>query len=340
MPPPVRRAARARPLGGHRSRPSCRQPFDSTSSSAEWSTSTRNRDRSTGSMVRLSMLSSAAASEASPPPDSARRPARRRRACVKARLVAGTRSRALTAPAMSAAGADPGQSEGCWRDVVGVGARADRVEGLGHIVLAAGLAGDGESQLRRELARHLTVGRVERALRLGCPLPGEGDETGHPDGAPLPRVVHQQRVHRLVDPLVAAGLQRGSSLGEQHLGLFAGALSRADSRWTGSSMLTVRSHGICGSLSSARSVGRSCQSRESSETIGTSKSREEVECSAAPPRSRATTSRSTPRSWTRSSSADTKRSAGSGAHALSSSRYSESCFWNSGVSSIGGSELT
>ena len=76
-------------------------PCDSTMASAVCNTSARKRDRSTGSMVRLSMLWRADASDASPPPDSASRLARRRRAEVNARLVPGTRSSARIAPSTS-----------------------------------------------------------------------------------------------------------------------------------------------------------------------------------------------------------------------------------------------
>ena len=101
-----------------------------------------------------------------------------------------------------------------------------------------------------------------------------------------------------------------------------GAVWSTASRATGSSTLTVRSQPACGSLSSTRSVGRWPQTSGSSVTRGESNSREDVECWAAPvcPSPAATTSRSTPSSCTRISSAEANRSAGSGAQALASSR--------------------
>ncbi len=194
-------------------------PWASTRSRAAPSTSTRKRERSTGSMVRLSMLSSAAARAGSPPPEPASSPARRRRAWVKARLVAGTRSRARTAPCdVTAPGADPGQAEGGRCDVVRVGAGAHDVERLGDVGVAAGLAGERQRQLGRQLAGHLPVDRVERALRLGRLPARQGDQPRHPHRAPLPRVVAEQRAHGVVDPVELPGLERGPGPGQQHLG--------------------------------------------------------------------------------------------------------------------------
>ncbi len=74
-------------------------------------------------------------------------------------------------------------------------------------------------------------------------------------------------------------------------------------------------------------------------TAGVSNSCEAADVSAVPARLRATTSRSTPSSWTRSSSADWNRSAGSVAQHLETKEYSESLSRNSGVVSGAGSEV-
>ena len=138
---------------------------------------------------------------------------------MNARLVGGTRSSARIAPSTSPRpGPDPREAEGRGRDVAGVGAGTGDVEGLGHVGLAAGLAGEREGELGRELSRHLAVDRVERALRIGGPSPGERDQPGHPGSPPLPRVVDEQLLCRAVGLVVLAGLQGGARPGEQHLG--------------------------------------------------------------------------------------------------------------------------
>ncbi len=96
------------------------------------------------------------------------------------------------------------------------------------------------------------------------------------------------------------------------------------------------SHAYCGSEVSSRSAGSSSHSSASLVIAGASKSTEAADVSAVPVVLSATTSRSTPRSWTRSSSTELNRSAGSDAQALAINRYSESCCWKSGVSSTGG----
>ncbi len=106
------------------------------------------------------------------------------------------------------AGPDPGETERGRGDVARVGARTRDVERLGHVVLAAGLAGERERQLGCELSGHLAVDRVERALRVGRLALGQGDQPGHPRRAPLPRVVHEQCLRGAVGRGVVAGLQR------------------------------------------------------------------------------------------------------------------------------------
>ena len=75
-----------------------------------------------------------------------------------------------------------------------------------------------------------------------------------------------------------------------------------------------------GSVVSTRSAGSSSHSSASLVIAGASNSTEAAEVSAVPDVFSATTSRSTPSSWTRSSSTEANRSAGSGAHALAISR--------------------
>ena len=203
------------------------------------------------------MLSRAAASDGSPPPGPGEQ-AGAAASCLRERPArhGNEVERADGARDVAASGADPGQAERGRGDVVGVGAGTDHVERLGDVGVAAGLAGERQGQLGRQLAGHLPVDRVERALRLGRPAPGEGDQARHPDGAPLPRVVGQQGAHRAVGLVELPGLEGGARAGEQHLRAVRRSLASAARRWTGSSMLTVRSHGICGSPSSVRRRGQ------------------------------------------------------------------------------------
>ena len=225
---------------------------------------------------------------------------------------------------VAAAAADPGQAERRRGDVVGVGARAGGVERLGHVELAAGLAGQGQRQLGGQLAGHLAVDRVEGGLGAGRVVGAERGEPGQPHGAPLPRV-GGEHVARPTEATMS--VRPASSAARPVASSTSGGGRRAPcsstaSRATGSSTLTVRSQPACGSLSSTRSAGRWPQTSGSSVTRGESNSREDVECWAAPvcPSPAATTSRSTPSSCTRISSAEANRSAGSGAQALASSR--------------------
>ena len=97
------------------------------------------------------------------------------------------------------------------------------------------------------------------------------------------------------------------------------------------------SHAYWGSVVSGFSFGSCVQSNVSPVTDGGSNSNDVAEVCAMPACIEPTTSRSTPSSCTRSSSAETKRSAGSAAQHLSSSRNSESYSANSGISSTRGS---
>ena len=76
------------------------------------------------------------------------------------------------------------------------------------------------------------------------------------------------------------------------------------------------SHACWASEASSRRAGSCDQSSTTVVTAGVSNSWEAAEVSAVPARFLATTSRSTPSSWTRSSSADWNRSAGSSAQHL------------------------
>ena len=76
----------------------------------------------------------------------------------------------------------------------------------------------------------------------------------------------------------------------------------------------------CGSVVSACSPGREDHSRTARDVLGVSNSTDAAEVSAVPALRRATTSRSTPSSWVRSSSAEANRSAGSGAQHLAISQ--------------------
>ena len=181
-------------------------PCVSTTWSADCSTSTRNRDRSTGSMVRLSMLCQRGGQGAEPAARLGQqpRPAAAAPGCTPGWSAAPGRARGSRPSTSPRPDADPGQAEGGGRDVVGIGAGAGDVERLGHVGLAAGLAGERQGQLGRELARHLAVDRVERALRVGRPAPGECDEPGHPGSTPLPRVLGEQLLRRAVGQVVVA----------------------------------------------------------------------------------------------------------------------------------------
>ena len=74
---------------------------------------------------------------------------------------------------------------------------------------------------------------------------------------------------------------------------------------------------------------------DASRSMG-SKSIDMAEFCAVPDDFAPTTSRRTPSNWSRSSSVETKRSAGAGAQHLSSNRYSESYWANTGIWSTGG----
>ncbi|CPU66590.1 Uncharacterised protein [Mycobacteroides abscessus] len=104
----------------------------------------------------------------------------------------------------------------------------------------------------------------------------------------------------------------------------SGASASAARRASGSTTLTPASQLAMGSWSSRRSVGSSSQAsgRDATSATGASNRTEAAECSAGlpGPASAATTSRRTPRSWVRISSAVANRSAGSSAHALASRR--------------------
>ncbi len=104
----------------------------------------------------------------------------------------------------------------------------------------------------------------------------------------------------------------------------SGAAASAAMRAAGSAMLTPASQLAMGSDSSTLSAGSASQVRgaSASSDTGASKSIDAAECSAPlpGPRSVATTSRRTPMSWARISSIVAKRSDGSSAQALASSR--------------------
>ena len=260
------------------------------------------------------------ASAAARRPEPASSPARRRRAWVNARLVGGhevegARPRPATSPRPARM---PGQAERGRGDVVGVGAGAHDVERLGDVGVAAGLAGERQRQLGRQLAGHLAVDRVERALRLGrrrrrARATSPDIQTArHSHGSSLSSVAHG-----VVDPVELPGLERGPGPGEQHLGAV-----RRGTLEGGQALRRGRRCSRCAATASAgrrrrRAAGAGPASRASRRRpSGTSKSRDDVECSAAPSRPAATTSRSTPSSCTRSSSAETNRSAGSGGAGL------------------------
>ena len=118
-----------------------------------------------------------------------------------------------------------------------------------------------------------------------------------------------------------------------------GASASAANRSVGSVTVTPAIHGVIGSSGSGRSRGSSDHSIWSVATTGVSNNEEGVEPSA-PTAGSTVTSRSTPRSWSRSSSALWNRSAGSAAVPLSSRRYSESCAANTGTEAWSGSECS
>ena len=88
----------------------------------------------------------------------------------------------------------------------------------------------------------------------------------------------------------------------------------------GSSAVMLDSQENWPSVVSTRSAGSWSQASASLTTAGASNSTEAAEVRAVPACFSATTSRSTPSSWTRSSSTEANRSAGSGAHILATSR--------------------
>ena len=221
----------------------------------------------------------------------------------------GTRSSAASAPSRSPrCGADPGQAERGGGGVVGVAAGADHVERLGHVGLAARLAGRGERQLGRQLAGHLAVDGVERGLRPPRPSPRcERGQARQPDRPPLPRVVGEDLLGARRRRRPGAGLDRRPARGRAAPRRSrSGAARAARSRSAGSSTLTRGQPAAprVGRVDLERRAASSQAQRVDRVGRAPRTAPTAAECSAGcpGPRSVATTSRSTPSSCPRISS--------------------------------------
>ena len=204
--------------------------------------------------------------------------------------------------------ADAGQPERGRGRVVGVGARADDVERLRDVRLAAQLARGGQRELRRQLARHLPVDGVERGARrdrvAGAQL-REARRARRP-ATPTGRPRGSARSSRSSSVLLARLDRRGRPAQPDLDGLLAAPRPARRCAAAGSLTFTPASQLAAGSLASTLSAGSWSQASgwPASSDVGASNRTDAAECSAGlpGPRSVATTSRSTPSTCARSSS--------------------------------------